>query len=143
VKFTGWVDQESLQTYYRHARVAVIPSLWPEPIATIGLELMQHSIPVVAFDAGGMSDWLKHGENGFLVPLADTRTMAQRIDELLLDPELCRRMGANGFAKAREWHDQEAYFDRVRDLLAEHATRSPGAAPAHPARVPSHSLRSS
>jgi glycosyltransferase involved in cell wall biosynthesis len=121
VRFTGWVDQDSLKNYYENARVAVIPSLWPEPIATIGLELMQHAIPIVAFEAGGVSDWLIHGENGYLVPLIDTHQMARRIDELLQDPELARRMGADGLEKGKRWHDQESYFDGLRELLAEQA----------------------
>jgi len=121
VRFTGWVDQDSLKNYYENARVAVIPSLWPEPIATIGLELMQHAIPIVAFDAGGVSDWLIHGENGYLVPLIDTRQMASRIDELLQDPALARRMGADGLEKGKRWHDQESYFDGLRELLADQA----------------------
>lgn len=118
ITFTGWVDQDSLHEYYQDARVAVIPSVWPEPIATIGLELMQHSIPVVAFDAGGIRDWLKNGENGFLVPLWDLDAMAQRVDTLLGDSELCRRMGADGLAKARAWYQQDRYFAEIREVLA-------------------------
>lgn len=121
VQFTGWVDQDSLQDYYRSARVAVVPSLWPEPIATIGLELMQHAIPVVAFDAGGIRDWLKNGENGYLVPLIDEPAMGRAIDTLLADPSLCRRMGEDGLAKGRQWHDQRQYFDQVSELLAGQA----------------------
>ena len=59
VTFTGWIDQQQLHTYYTNARCGIVPSVWPEPIATIGLEFYAMRLPVVAFDAGGMSDWLE------------------------------------------------------------------------------------
>lgn len=121
VTFVGWVDQDELHRYYENARVAVVPSVWPEPIATIGLELMQHSLPVVAFRVGGIEDWLKDGENGYLVPLWDLRALAARVDDLLGDPERCRRMGADGLSKALQWHQQERYFDQLYQLLAQEA----------------------
>ena len=80
VTFTGWIPQEQLHEAYAHARCAVIPSLWPEPIATVGLELLHHGLPVVGFDAGGIGDWLRHEELGLLVPWNDTRNMAAAID---------------------------------------------------------------
>ena len=68
VHFKGFIPQEELKSYYRECSVVALSSVWPEPIATIGLEVMRYALPVVAFDAGGIKDWLKDGFNGHLVP---------------------------------------------------------------------------
>ena len=42
----------------------------PEEMSAIA-EAMAHSLPVVAFDVGGISEWLEGGETGLLVPRRD------------------------------------------------------------------------
>ncbi|MEI6356394.1 MAG: glycosyltransferase [Verrucomicrobiota bacterium] len=69
----GFVPQEELKACYRERRVVALSSLWPEPIATIGLEVMRYAVAVVAFHAGWIKDWLVDGHNGFLVPWKDRR----------------------------------------------------------------------
>lgn len=115
VTFRGFVPQEELKTYYRECSAVAISSVWPEPIATIGLEVMRYALPVVAFDAGGISDWLEDGRNGFLVPWMDTAAYALAIERLLEDKQLARQMGANGLDLVSERYDFEGY---IRDLEA-------------------------
>jgi glycosyltransferase involved in cell wall biosynthesis len=70
---------------------------------------------VVAFDAGGIKDWLVDGHNGFLVPWMDRRQYAGRIRELLQDKPLARQMGGDGFKLVSERYDFPQY---IRDLEA-------------------------
>ena len=88
VEFIGYRSHEELQRYFQRATVGVVPSVWPEPFGMVGLEFMHHQLPVIAFNSGGISDWLKDGHNGFLVPWMDISTMAQRIDYLLQNKEV-------------------------------------------------------
>jgi glycosyltransferase involved in cell wall biosynthesis len=57
---------------------------------------MFYGLPVVGFDAGGIREWLLDGENGFLVPWKDINGLAFRIEQLLRDKDLGRRLGARG-----------------------------------------------
>jgi glycosyltransferase involved in cell wall biosynthesis len=118
VQFTGWVRQEELHRHWQAARVATVPSMWPEPIATIGLEYLHHGLPVVGFDAGGISDWLRDGQNGFLIPFGDAPAFAVALDRLLADRGLAQRLGEQGQAQARAEYDQERYLDALHALLA-------------------------
>ena len=113
VTFPGFVSQETLATYYRDATLAVVPSVWPEPIATIGLEVLRYGLPVVGFDAGGIRDWLRDGETGFLVPWMDVGRMADRIDFLLAHKDEARRLGAQGRAFVNRAYDFEPYVARM------------------------------
>ena len=96
VKFHGFVARDELKHFYRQASLLAVSSVWPEPFGLVGREAMSHGLPVVAFDAGGIREWLLDGENGFLVPWNDTDRFAERIEQLLRDKELARQLGRRG-----------------------------------------------
>jgi glycosyltransferase involved in cell wall biosynthesis len=117
VKFAGFVPQAELNDYYRDASAVLISSVWPEPIATIGLEVMRHALPVIAFDAGGISDWLIDGHNGRLVAWSDTAAYAGAIDEVLQDKAKARAWGEAGLALVTERYDFDRYLSNLEDLF--------------------------
>jgi len=117
VQFKGFVPQEELRSYYRECSVVALSSVWAEPIATIGLEVMRYALPVVAFDAGGIKDWLIDGENGFLVPWMDQGRYAERLDQLLRNKELARSMGARGLEFVTRRYDFEGYIGDLEKLF--------------------------
>jgi len=117
VTFAGFVPQEQLKDYYRDSSAFVLSSLWPEPIATIGLEVMRFAMPVIAWDAGGIKDWLIDGHNGYLVPWKDTTAFAARIDELLTDKTKARTMGLAGLKLVSERYDFDEYLQNLESLF--------------------------
>jgi glycosyltransferase involved in cell wall biosynthesis len=119
IKFLGFVPQDELKRYYRECSVVAISSVWPEPIATIGLEVMRYALPVVAFDAGGIKDWLKNGHNGYLVPWMDRNAFAAAIDDLLRDKQKARRMGENGLALVSEQYDFDRYVAGLEAMFQQ------------------------
>jgi len=118
VTFKGFVPQEELKNYYRECSVVALSSLWPEPIATIGLEVMRYALPVVAFDAGGIKDWLRDGQNGFLVPWLDRAAFAARLDQLLNDKPLAQKLGEAGLKFVSERYDFETYIGDLEKMFA-------------------------
>ena len=106
VRFEGYIPPTQLGAYYQEASVAVLSSVWPEPFGAVGLEAMRYGVPVVAFNAGGIKEWLVSGYNGYLVPWMDCAAFACRVQELLLDKSLARRMGERG----RSFVDQKFQF---------------------------------
>ena len=108
---------EELKQHYREASVVAVSSVWPEPIATIGLEVLRYALPVVAFDAGGISDWLVDGHNGFLVPWMDKAAYARSLERLLLDKDLARTMGENGLELVSERYDFPSYIQDLETLF--------------------------
>ncbi|HEY4474199.1 MAG TPA: glycosyltransferase [Candidatus Paceibacterota bacterium] len=81
--------------------VFILPSLW-EGMPNAVLEAMAAGVPVVATDVGGVSEIIKNGENGFLVPTDDASLLSWRMGEILAkvvnDAPLRERIGKNASA---------------------------------------------
>jgi glycosyltransferase involved in cell wall biosynthesis len=129
VRFAGFIPQDELTAYYRDASLVAVSSVWPEPIATIGLEVMRYGLPVIAFDAGGIPDWLHHEQTGLLVPWSDVTAYAAAIERLLADKALARRLGAAGRVYVNEHYDFDAYIVRLHSTLDGLCRRSTAATP--------------
>ena len=132
VHFKGFVSQEELKAYYRECSVVALSSVWPEPIATIGLEVMRYALPVVAFDAGGIKSWLKDGFNGSLVPWMNRDAFAAALDDLLQNKAKAKLLGENGRRLVNARYDFPSYiagletmFERAISEARQRATHSP------------------
>jgi glycosyltransferase involved in cell wall biosynthesis len=123
VKFHGFVARDELKTYYQEASLLAVSSVWPEPFGLVGREAMRHGLPVVAFDAGGIREWLLDGENGFLVPWKDTDRFAERIEQLLRDKVLARRLGLRGRELVSQQQGASRQICPVEQVLLRAAQR--------------------
>ncbi len=96
IRFAGRLDHEALESIYREAAVVVVPSMVMEAFGLVGIEAMAHSKPVVAFDAGGVREWLADGVTGILVRPGDVERLAGAVGELLDHPDRAAAMGREG-----------------------------------------------
>jgi len=125
VHFQGHVPRAVIGRYYAECSVSVVSSVWPEPFGAVGLEAMRYGVPVVAFDAGGIKEWLIHGHNGYLVPWRDCTAFGERIDELLHDKSRARRLGENGRKLVSDGYSFSNYIDDLEDLFLRVARPAP------------------
>jgi len=104
VEFHGYLDDESVERLYARSSLFVMPShvikrdeeLWSgEGLGLVYLEAAGHGLPVIACDEGGQKDCVIDGETGFLVP-PKPEIIAGKIEFLMRNTELCRRMGEQG-----------------------------------------------
>ncbi len=119
IEFLGWVTEKKLIALYREATVNIMPSLCPETFGLSGIEALGCGTPVVAFDVGGISDWLADGRNGFLVPAGDVKELASKIEQLLYDPQLANEMGKNGIELVREKFSTENHLKNLLSIYEE------------------------
>ena len=91
------------------------------PLST--LESFSHGCPVVSYDIKyGPREQITEGEDGFLVESGDIRAMADRVIELLKDPDLVNRMSKAARAKATH-HGYDRFladWGAVLDATVEH-----------------------
>lgn len=116
IKFVGWQDSRSHEENYRRSSMAVVPSVWAEPFGMVGIEAFSHQKPVVAFEVGGIPDWLENGSSGFLIRPYDIKQMSEKIDELLSSPEKAKQMGAKGRARVEMEFTKEIYIKRLINI---------------------------
>lgn len=82
----GRVTWQDMPLYYRAADVMVSVSS-NDSLPNCMLESMACGVPVVMGDIPQIQEWVKDGDNGFLVPPRDPVLLAQRIIEMLADPD--------------------------------------------------------
>ncbi len=92
VSFVGKRQQDVLHTYYSAGNVAVTTP-WYEPFGLTPLEGMACGRPVIGSAVGGITYTIADGETGFLVPPRDPQAVADRLYQLLVEPERCIHMG--------------------------------------------------
>jgi glycosyltransferase involved in cell wall biosynthesis len=89
VDFTGRVERHRVSDYMNEMKLLVISSV-SEGMPKVALESMACGTPVIATDVGGIPDYIKHGENGFLIPDNKPETISQTIADALGSDELDR-----------------------------------------------------
>jgi glycosyltransferase involved in cell wall biosynthesis len=86
-------DDRLLAAAYAAADVVAAPSL-AENLSNSLLEAMACGTPVLAFDAGGTADAVRHRENGWLAKAGDAASLADGLSVLLGDGDLRQKLGA-------------------------------------------------
>ncbi|MGA9097612.1 MAG: glycosyltransferase [Methanotrichaceae archaeon] len=94
VIFTGVINHEELPSYIASSDVYVSTSISDGGIAVSTLEAMASGLAPVVTDVGDNRKWIKDGENGFVVPIGDSKMLAERIIYLLQNKDVLRRFGA-------------------------------------------------
>ncbi|MBD3425618.1 MAG: glycosyltransferase [Candidatus Omnitrophica bacterium] len=119
VDFHGWVDHSRLSEFYSKAAFLVMPSVWPEPFGICGIEAAYFGKPAVAFNVGGISDWLIDRRTGFLVEPYDKDAMSGRIRELIQNPAQAALMGEKAREKAYKDYMPGEHVQRLMGLFEE------------------------
>ncbi|KEO54702.1 glycosyltransferase family 4 protein [Thioclava pacifica] len=99
VQFHGWGDKAAVDALLSRAAMVAFPSIYPEAFGITGIEAMMRGKPVVAFDVGGVSDWLRHEETG-LFAAKDAGLLAAALVRLLSDRDLRQKLGRQARARA-------------------------------------------
>ena len=116
VEFTGWVGRAEIDALFARSDLMVLPSLWPEPLALVGLEAARHRLPVAAFAVGGIGEWLTPGQNGHLAPgnPPTVEGLTAAIVACLKDPQTHARLREGAGHRSADFS-----FDAHVDLLLQ------------------------
>jgi D-inositol-3-phosphate glycosyltransferase len=113
VRFVGRRQADELYLWYGAADVAVTTP-WYEPFGLTPLEAMACGTPVIGSRVGGIAFTVVDHETGFLVPPRDPEFLSDRMERVLQDPDLRRRMGRAG----RERVEREFTWAKVATRTA-------------------------
>lgn len=119
-------DEVALRLAYSAADVFVLPSRL-EAMGYTGMEAQACGRPVVAFDAGGPRDIVRHRETGYLATPFDTDDLAQGIAWCVEDPERWSKLSAASEAHVARNFAAPVVADQYRalydEILKSEATR--------------------
>jgi glycosyltransferase involved in cell wall biosynthesis len=99
--------------------VAVVPSVYEDPLPRSVLESMALAKPVVAFDVGGVSEMLRDGETGTLVSARppDVEALAAAMLRYARDPKLRRKHGDAGRERVVRDFDGKTQAKKIEDEI--------------------------
>lgn len=100
------------------ARVVVLPS-YAEGIPKTLIEAASKAKAIITADAPGCRDVVEHGKNGYLVPVRDANSLAERMKEFIANPELAQKMGQEGRKRAVEMFDERIVFEKTLAIYEE------------------------
>lgn len=112
------LTRDALRRLYRQASLVVMPSKVPEAFGLVGIEAMAEGCPVVAYNAGGVNEWLSPDVTGLLVPFGDDRSLAAAVTQLLRDPTLADRLGRAGYDQVRRRFQRDLFLRRLLEIYA-------------------------
>jgi glycosyltransferase involved in cell wall biosynthesis len=102
--------------HLKNADVLLVPSV-SEGIANVALEAMAVGTTVLSTECGGISEVIKDGYNGFLVPARDSRSIADRISYISgLSTDQLQLIRHNARKTVEEQHDIDKMVDEFLGL---------------------------
>lgn len=114
----------SMAGYISAIDIFCLPSL-QQGLGVMMLEAMALGRPVIASGVGGVVSVIQDNVTGLMVPPSDSRSLADRIIELLQDRERARTIAAAGQQLIRDRFNETRMLDEVIQVYREVQASSP------------------
>lgn len=110
-----YINDEDVANYYCAADLVVLPY---RKIYQSGVLLMAMSymIPVLASDILGMTEIIRHGENGFLFESENVSNLSSEIIEIFSNAEMLTKIGTSGYDTVVNHHDWDQIGQMTSNL---------------------------
>jgi glycosyltransferase involved in cell wall biosynthesis len=121
VHFLGF--RADVRPYVCDFDVAVVPSVYPDPLPRAVIESMAFGLPVLGFDVGGVREMLADGETGTLVAgdPPDVAGLAEQFVRYFREPELRQRQGRAARARVEQRFDARRHSARIQEEIVQAA----------------------
>ena len=104
--FLGVQNEQQVVENLKNAHVFLSASLIENSPNSVG-EAMVVGTPVISSDVGGVKDFIKHGENGYIYPVDEPYMIPYYIGKMFDDTELAERFSTVGRKIGREKYSGE------------------------------------
>ncbi len=118
VEFLGPLPQARVAGLMTESHLLVLPSI-EEGLALVQGQAMACGCPVLASTNTGAEDLYTDGLEGFIVPVRDPVSLADRMQGIVDDPDLWHRMREAALLRVRSIGGWSEYGDRWQSLLQQ------------------------
>ena len=106
------------EIYFQKADVFVLPT-HNECFPLVLLEAMEHELPCISTQEGGIAAIIDEGKTGYVVERKNPQALAGKIERLIDQPALCKAMGIAGKEKLNREFTLNKFECKLRDILQE------------------------
>ena len=114
VRFLGEIDD--LDPFYMSADVVIQPSCYNEGLPKVIIEAFASQTPVVSYPNPGSEEIVEDGKTGFLVKKGEFDVFAQKIADLLTQPDLHEAISDNAYQSFLKNFTTEAVVEAHRKI---------------------------
>jgi glycosyltransferase involved in cell wall biosynthesis len=116
VRFLGAQPRERIVQLFRAADAAILTSSWENFPHTV-VEALAVGTPVLAVEAGGVSEVVRDGVNGFVVAPGDAAGLAHAVQRFFADRTLRERLRAAAAASVADYRPERIFSELEATLL--------------------------
>ena len=124
-RWGGFYEPESLDTVLLPFDVGIVPSVWEESYGYVGVEFLAKGIPVIGNARGGIVEYTRDGETGWVNRDASAEGLAAIMAEIVRRPEQVPELNARIRAgRERVVKPFEAHVDEIEAMYREVVERA-------------------
>jgi glycosyltransferase involved in cell wall biosynthesis len=116
VSLLGHLPRVEVERHFASAWVQVVPSRFAESFGLVAVEAMMRGTAVVASACDGLTEIVRDGQTGFLVPPGNARALSEALVRVLSNRELAEHLGKAGREVALTHFGWEMYLDQIVNL---------------------------
>jgi glycosyltransferase involved in cell wall biosynthesis len=105
--------------FYPLFDVFVLPSGEPEPFGGVIMEAMSMGLPVIGSNAGGTTEQIADGWNGYLFENKNAADLAQKLELFLDEKETLKHFGSRSIKRIEESFSLEIHREKILRLYDE------------------------
>jgi len=119
IKFIGFISNEEIPRYLASSDIYVNTSLSDGGLAVATKEAMACELPVIVTNLDVNTKWIEDGKNGFVVPLKDPKTLADKIIYLIEHKDVRKNFGKKGRKLVEEKFEYEKEMKKVENIYEQ------------------------
>jgi glycosyltransferase involved in cell wall biosynthesis len=124
VTFHKPVSKDEMPVILQQFDVLIFPSIYEEPLARMTQEAMASGLVVVGTITGGTKEILRDDETGFTFAPEDADGLAEQVNRLIIDPDLCYRLAQAGRQTVLENFTLDKMVKEIEAYLVDCFVRS-------------------
>ena len=124
VIFTGYVTPDQKKKLLCESNALLFPSMI-EGFGLVMLESWQQNRPVITSDIPPMSDIIQHEKTGLVIDTHDEKKWAEKIIQLIKNPNISDEMGKAGNKVLKIKYNQELFYENLIKMYSDVLSENP------------------